>query len=139
MTLEEFRRLAGAWGADIERWPEAARASARELASTQAGAEVLAAARDLDVVLERRPAVSRARADNAAHAVTLRIAEENDRRHKSEVRWWWSSWLVPAGSLACSALVGISLAMLVPPDSPEIMAQSAILDTGSMASGWTLQ
>lgn len=138
MTLEEFRRLADAWGADIERWPEAARESARRLASTQPGADVLAAADEFDAVLARRPVVSRERASRAAHAVTMRIAEENDRRHKGEARWW-SSWLVPAGSLACSALVGLSLAMLIPSDSPEIMALSAILDTGSMASGWTLQ
>ncbi|MBB3612612.1 hypothetical protein [Rhizobium sp. BK602] len=52
MGAEHFARLAQAYGGAIDRWPEQDRASAREFARTPEGMSVLAAAADLDRLLD---------------------------------------------------------------------------------------
>jgi hypothetical protein len=139
MTLEDFRRLAETWGADIGRWPPESRAPARRLAGTPAAAHVLAEAARLDALMAARPPVSRARAERAAHAVALRLAADGGGRAVGLWRRLSSGWLVPAASIACSALIGISLAMALPsPDDGQIVL-GMIFDSGSMAAGWALQ
>jgi len=140
MTLEDFRRLADTWGGDIERWPEAERAAARRLAASPQTAEFLKSAARLDALVAERPQVSRERARRAAHAVTMRVAAEGHRQDKARRRWDFSSWFVPAVSVTCSALIGISLAVAFPSgDAQEPVVLSMILDSGSMAAGWALQ
>jgi hypothetical protein len=86
------------------------------------------------------PEVSRERAQRAAHAVLLRLAAEDERQAKVSRRWMATGWLVPAASVVCSALIGISLAMTLPAaDADEPIVLGMILDSGSMASGWTVQ
>jgi hypothetical protein len=140
MTLDELRALADTWGGDVERWPEAHRAAARDLAATPAGAAILQAAGQLDRLLAARPEVSGERARDAAHQVVFRIAREAQTGVARRRRWDFSDWLVPAASLACSALVGVSLAMALQMESDaEPIVLGMILDSGSMAAGWMLQ
>jgi hypothetical protein len=142
MTLEEFRRLADAWGGDIERWPEPRRVEAGQCAATEEGASILAGARRLDALLAKPSDVAPERAARAAFAVVQRIAAEGvagSRQGSShEGSWILSHWWMPAASVAGSALIGISLATMMPygtSDEPTIVL-SAILDSGSMAAGW---
>ncbi len=81
-TLQDFRRLADAWGGSIERWPEKDRAWARALARDPEAAEILAEARRLDSRIASRPEVSEARAAVVAGAVMGRIAHANLARRR---------------------------------------------------------
>ena len=91
MTLEDFQKLAETWGGDIERWPEETRAAARVVAETPAARLVLARERQLDDFAAQRPPVSRKRAQEAAHAVALRLAAEAARERV--VREKWAAWM----------------------------------------------
>src|SRR5262249_16074451 len=142
MTLEEFRALAETWGGDVARWPAASLDSARHIALTPQGAEILAETGTLDALFGVRPDVSGERAQRAAGAVSVAIAAQSGSGRQGG---WLSgldpgSWFVPVASLACSALVGVSLAMLLPaaPDQEPVVL-SMIIDSGSMAAGWTFQ
>ena len=139
MTLEEFRKLADTWGGNIERWPDATKSAAQRLGTTPEGAEVLKQAGRLDAFLASRPIIRKERAQRAAYAVTLQIATDSERQRQAGARRQWHSWFVPAASLACSALVGILLAMLTPESNQEVLILSLLLDTGSISQGWTLQ
>jgi hypothetical protein len=153
VTLEEFRRLADTWGGDIARWPAPRRVEARRRATTEEGASILADAQGLDALLATPPDVSPERAARAAVAVVQRIAAEGQARQGARRFAYWRLaywrlgnwqlryWLIPAASLACSALIGISLATRVPfghPDEPTSVL-GAILDSGSMAASWVTQ
>jgi hypothetical protein len=142
MTLEEFRRLADTWGGDIGRWPVPRQVEARGLAGTEEGASILAAARRLDTLLARAPDVTPERAGRAALAVIQRIAAEGEGGSRQGAwaapSWRPPNWLMPAAGAACSALLGLSLATMLPyrqSDEPTTVL-SAILDTGSMAASW---
>jgi hypothetical protein len=142
MTLEEFRRLADTWGGDIERWPAPRQGEARRHAATEEGASILADAQRLDALLAREPDVTPERAGRVAFAVVQRIAAEDEGglRHPAWLipNWRPPNWLMPAAGVACSALIGISLATMMPYrqlDEPTSVL-SAILDTGSMATSW---
>jgi hypothetical protein len=142
MTLDEFRALADTWGSDVERWPAASIEAARMIAATPQGAEILEDAQTLDSLFGTRPNVSRERAERAAHAVIVKIAAQSQREQRTG--WLWGidpgNWFLPAASLACSALMGISLAMLLPTSGDqEAIVLSMIIDSGSMAAGWTFQ
>lgn len=75
MTIERFRQLAEAYGAQIERWPAADRAAARALAERSDEARrALAQARILDAWLElAAPAVDDAQVDRVFDAIQDRI------------------------------------------------------------------
>jgi hypothetical protein len=143
MTLKEFRALADTWGGDVERWPAASVEAARQIAKTPEGAEVLAEAGTLDALFGAKPNVSRERAERAAHAVVVTIAAGTGREQRTG--GWLrgfdpASWFLPAASIACSALIGISLAMLLPSGGDqETVVLSMLIDSGSMAAGWTFQ
>jgi hypothetical protein len=139
VTLDEFQRLADTWGGDIERWPMPWQVEARRHAATAAGASILADARRLDALLATGPDVSPERASRAALAVAQRIAAE--RQEWQPTNWRLRHLLLPAASLACSALIGISLAIRMPfghPDEPTSVLR-AVLDSGSMAASWVIQ
>jgi hypothetical protein len=142
MTREEFHRLADTWGGDVERWPASVQAAARQHAATAEGASILLGARRLDALLARPSEVAPERAARAALSVIQRIAAEGvgDKRRASWLlsNWRPPNWLMPAASMACSALIGISLATMMPyggPDEPTVVL-SALLDSGSMAASW---
>lgn len=145
MTLEEFRRLADTWGGDVERWPAQRRLEARQCAATEEGVSILADARRLDALLAEAPEVTSDRAGRAAFAVAQRIAAEGVGRSRQGAsalsNWRLPNWLMPAASMACSALIGISLATMMPyrqSDDP-MLVLSAILDSGSMATTWMMR
>lgn len=53
LTLERFRSMTGSYGADLERWPEQARADARTLlAASEEARTMLDEARVLDALIE---------------------------------------------------------------------------------------
>jgi hypothetical protein len=145
MTLEEFRRLTDAWGGDIGRWPAPRQVEARRLAATEEGVSILAHGRRLDVLLAKAPDVTPERAGRVAIAVIQRIAAEDEGGLRRMAwllpNWRPPSWLMPAAGVACSALIGISLATTVPyRQSDESTAVlSAILDTSSMAASWVIR
>jgi hypothetical protein len=140
MTLEEFRRLADTWGGDIERWPARWRAEARQCAATEEGASILSQARQLDALLATPPVVTIERVSRAAIAVVQRIAAAASGPSRP-VAWWRPTWLMPVAGLALSALIGASLATLVPyggANGPTSVL-GAILDTGSLPATWVMQ
>lgn len=153
MTPAEFRRLAETWGGDVERWPEAARAAARAFARTPDGAAVLAAERRLDLVLAETPGVTRRRADDVAWRVMQRLAEEpagtvmqrvgeppSTRPRPAPLRDWLR-WLLPAASLACSVLLGVSLARELPfgaGPSPAASIIATTIELGAIPNDWGL-
>lgn len=135
MNLAEFRELIDTWGGDTERWPSQARQKAQPLASSSQGAAMLAEAQRLDAVLAQRPHVAKQRAQRAAHAVTLRIAAQPPSRPK-----WWQvalsrDWMLPATGLACSAVLGISMALSFPYSTDQPVVLSMILDSASLFGG----
>jgi hypothetical protein len=127
MTVDEFTRLADAWGGDVERWPEAKRLAARNLASTPEGAAIIDAACELDETIARlAPDIADERIGRAMFAVVNSIAAPEKPRR----RWFASSgltWLVPATGFACAALVGVSLAARLPVDLTHRPADAAAL------------
>jgi hypothetical protein len=147
MTLEEFRRLADTWGGDIERWPAPRRVEAGQCAATEEGASILAGAQRLDALLAKPSDIAPERAARAAFAVVQRIAAEGEAGSRQgashqgsshQGSWILSNWWMPAASVTGSALIGISLATMMPyggSDEPTIVL-SAILDSGSMAASW---
>jgi hypothetical protein len=138
MTLEEFRRFADTWGGDIERWPHPCRAEAKQCAATQDGEAILQDAQRLDTLLATAPLVTSERTSRAAFAVVQQIAAEAVQGSRQS-SWGPPAWLMPAASVVCSALIGVSLAMMVPyrPSGQPTLVLSAILGTGSM--GWVIQ
>jgi hypothetical protein len=140
MTLEDFRRLAETWGGDLGRWPAAERDAARALAATPQGRAILERARQLDALMAAPPDVPPERVRGAVHAVVLQVAADAERTSRSRWSWDLPGWFVPAMSVACSALIGISLGMALPSgDAPEPMVLGMILDSGSIAADWSLQ
>jgi hypothetical protein len=128
MTVDEFTRLADAWGGDVERWPEATRLAAKSLASTPEGAAILKAASDLDAAIASlAPDIADERVGRAMFAVINTIATPSEPAH----RGWFASagltWLVPATGFACAALVGVSLAAHLPVDVTHRPADAAAL------------
>jgi len=141
MTLEEFHRLADTWGGDIERWPAQRRIEARQYAATEEGAAILASAQRLDALLASPSDVAPEREARAAFAVLQRIAEQGEATGQGS--WWFAggrlpTWLMPAASVTGSALIGVSLATMMPYGGSDehTIVLSAILDSGSMAASW---
>jgi hypothetical protein len=146
MTREEFIRLAETWGGDMSRWPMSAQDRARDFAATEDGEKILQVAEQFDQQISIAPHVEQRRADAASLAVLRRIAAAEKRLAAPRfARVWPGAWLravsqafprpwaLPAASLACSLLIGMSLGAIVPPtrhsDGPQ-MPLDLILDTG---------
>lgn len=130
MTLDEFTRLADAWGGEVERWPEATRLAAQSLASTPEGAAILKAACELDETIARlAPDIGDERVGRAMFAVINTIAAPAPAIPPAR-RWFGSSglaWLVPATGFACAAFLGVSLAARLPVDLTHRPADAAAL------------
>lgn len=142
MTLEDFRRLAEAWGGDMDRWPAEAREEARKIAATDVGRAILEQESQLDVFASAPPRILPQRVQSATRAVITQLAIETERRRVRGWQWQLPSWLVPSASLACSVMLGVALAMSSPYGDSE-MGQNVILsslfDSGSMAGGLVLR
>lgn len=139
MTRDQFRRLAETWGSDIARWPVATQVAARAFAATEDGAAVLDEQRGFDQLFATAPEVARARAQRASLAVLHRIAQA------PEAQPWYRRLLqpvsmIPATSLACSALMGIWLAGALPYyHSNEALSVVSMLFDSSVISPWGMQ
>lgn len=133
MTLDQFRQLADTWGGDIERWPAAARGAARLVATTEQGAAVLREASAFDALLAMPPEVAPARAGRVALGVLQRIGA-GEAREPWYRRLLQPVSLLPAGSLACSALVGLWLAGTLPYHHSQeaIAAMDAVFDSSAV-------
>lgn len=136
MTPERFRELAETWGGDIARWPEAERGAARVIAQSESGSVLLRQQQAFDALLSVPPEVTPARASRAALAVLQAIAAREARPP------WYRRWLrpvslLPVGSLACSALLGVWLAGALPYHQNEqaVATVAAVLDA-SVISLW---
>ncbi len=141
MTREDFMVLVEAWGSDIARWPQHRQDAARQFSVTDEGRAILADAHRFDRLLSISPDIDARRSANVAFAVTQRVAAVSRR----EARWrdWLPRWWVPASlacSLVCSALIGVSLAVVVPPgsdDKPETTIDQVL--GGGVDSFWSVQ
>lgn len=146
MTREEFIRLSETWGGDMSRWPMSAQDRARDFAATEDGRKILQYAEQFDQLISIAPDVEQHRADAASLAVLQRIAAAEKhitapRLVRSRLAAWSCAvsrafarpWALPAASIACSLLIGLSLGAIIPParhpDGPQ-MPLDLILDTG---------
>jgi len=132
MTLDQFRQLAEMWGGDPGRWPADTRAAAQVIAASEPGAAILREQLAFDALLSAPPEIGPARAARAGLAVLQRIAA-NDARLPWYRRLWQPASLLPAGSLACSALVGFWLAVALPYHQPQeaLAAVDAVFDASA--------
>ncbi|KIZ42322.1 MULTISPECIES: hypothetical protein [Rhodopseudomonas] len=136
MTLDQFSQLAQIWGGDIERWPRSVQDAARRIAADAAGAAILAEQAGHDRLFATPPAIAAERSAAASFAVLQRIAA-SDRR----LPWWRRlappSSLVQAGSLACSALLGVWMAGLLPYHQSQdaLAVVSMVFDSSAMSLG----
>ena len=113
MNDDRFRELASAYGADLDRWPEAERAAAADFIAQHAEAAraLLAAERGLDGALA---------ADQAAepgHALRVRIVEAAPRQR---IAGRAMRWLAAAGlglGFAASAAAGVAAGVNLTPHS----------------------
>jgi hypothetical protein len=140
MTLNEFKALAEIWGADTGRWPEHLRPAAAKLAATSEAAAILTDARGLDqLIIAATPQVSRDRIDRVTFNVSMTIADQALRLALAgplSLRWW----LIPAASIACAAVLGISLGLIRPLDtSRHRTVLTMVLDAGSFDPDWLLR
>ena len=141
MTIDEFRQLAEAWGADIARWPPHRRRAAEKLAHTPAAATILEEEQRLDrLIAMSAPEIDADRINRAAFNVATAIAADGERTTPamSKLARWW---LVPSASFACAAVVGISLGVTLPLSSLQRSADarnvlSAVLDIDSLELNW---
>jgi hypothetical protein len=144
MTLEEFRRLADAWGGDIARWPQGVRREAEALAQSPEAAAILDEARALDrLAALAAPHVERSRADAAAHAVVMRLAGERERPRRLDLAAL-ARWLLPAASFAGAAAIGLYLGFAYPVERPTALADARavlimLLDNDSIGPDWITQ
>jgi hypothetical protein len=143
MTLEEFRVLADAWGADIRRWPPRLRTAAADLAGGPEAAAILAEAKRIDrLIIGGKPNASSDRINQAIFGVIAAIAGKPQRAASRNIRGL-RRWLIPAASFASAAVLGASLGLVrplnMPPSSSGAAALTMILDTGSSGSDWVLR
>lgn len=104
MNSESFRSLAETWGGDLRRWPEDVREAAALLASTSAGASILAemAAED---ELFAGPSPGPAQTGRSIASVNARIS--GGRRRLPS----WLRLAVPPAVLASAAVFGVMVAL----------------------------
>jgi hypothetical protein len=137
MILDEFKQHADIWGPDIARWPAPLQPEAQALSGTPKGRDVLADAAAFDAVLRSvAPEVEGRRADDAVFHVLARIAGAGDARH-GPIGEGLLRWLMPIGSMAVSAALGVAAAHMTQPATANhggVVLVSQFLDSGSFAA-----
>jgi hypothetical protein len=132
MTIDEFQQLAQTWGGDIARWPPHRRTEAEAIARMPAEAVILEEARRLDrLIAASAPAIATNRIDRATLGVAMAVAADGARpaaprlaRPRLARPRLARRWLVPAASIACAAVVGVSLGVTYPLSSLRRAADS---------------
>ena len=124
LTLQRFTDLAQAYGGLIERWPEADRAAARDLAQSPDGAAIMADASMLDQALDAwRVALPQPRLAQHIAASGVRAPQWRTR-----IGLWWSGIGVAAALAgAVAGFVAVTLA------TPHDLAASADTSFGDIA------
>ncbi len=140
MTLGEFKALAETWGGDIGRWPEHLRSAAKTLAGTSDAAAILADADEFDrLIFAAKPQASPDRVNQAMFNVVTTIADRSHRRALNGTLSW-RRWFVPAASIVCAAILGISLGIIKPlKTSTQPTILTMVLDAGSFDPDWILR
>lgn len=117
MNWERFAELAGAYGADLVRWPQAEQAPARRLAASapDRAEALLAAERSLDQLLAFSPS---APPSEALRARVLALAETRPRW-----RLTWPRWIVAAPVMSGAALAAACAGLLC----GVVMTQGAVV------------
>jgi hypothetical protein len=141
MTLEEFKALTQAWGADIGRWPEDARAAGACFACKPEAAAILAEAEHIDKLIGKtRPKISATRVYQAISGVLKVIAAAASRTTTRSLVLPYRWWLIPAASFACAAILGVSIGLVLPlnmsRNASHTPALTMILDNGSFGADW---
>jgi hypothetical protein len=144
MTLDEFKALALAWGADIGRWPESKRAAGACLACKPEAAAILAEAKYIDeLIVKTRPEISAARIDQAMFSVLTVITAEAPRTTTRGAILPFRWWLIPAASFACAAILGMSIGLARPlstfRNASHAPALTMILDNGPFGPDWVFR
>jgi hypothetical protein len=139
MTLDQFRQLAGIWGGDIDRWPEADQAGARALATDDEAGRILQQELRFDRLFATAPDVSEHRAERIGFAVVQQLAGA-DRDQPWFRRWLHPASLFPAASLAGSAMVGLWLAGALPyhPQADALSVVGMVFDSSTVTL-WGVQ
>lgn len=136
MTLDQFRKLAEIWGGDIDRWPAAMQAAARDMAAGGEAGRILAEQLRLDRLFSVAPDVSDDRAGRIGFAVLQRLAKA-DRNPPWFRRLLRPASFVPAAGLACSAMVGLWLAGELPYlQQQEALSVVSMVFDGSAVTLW---
>jgi hypothetical protein len=109
MKLERFRYLLDAYGADLQRWPEAERASARELlARSDEAAQAQYEAARLDYALGHgAPAVSGAAVGRVLKAVAEPEKRTEDGLYRAVIGPRWVPPALLGGMAVLGFLVGL--------------------------------
>ncbi|NMM44500.1 hypothetical protein HH303_08415 [Rhodospirillaceae bacterium KN72] len=144
MTKERFLEILDAYGADSRRWPESERIDALRFAASGDAMimEAVAEAQSLDAMLDGAavPTLSpQAMARLRAHAHPSPLAPLSAAIHKL-LQWQGPIWQ-PAGALAASLILGLTLG-LASPDYASSLAALGETNTeaaDSAASGTTTQ
>jgi hypothetical protein len=134
MTLDQFRQLAETWGGNIGRWPPSTRDAARVLAAGDEGRRILDDQIRFDRLLALAPEVSEERAGRAGFAVLQQVSHSTLQGPRLR---WSLRRLLPATSLACSALVGLWLAGALPyrQNDEALSVVSMVFDSTAMTLG----
>jgi len=103
MSMQRFTELAGAWGADPRRWPEAERGVYARFAASAEGARILAEAAALDQALDGL----RTRPDDPLRAARIERAARAPQWRRSRIA-------MASGAWAASAVLGFMLGLWQP-------------------------
>lgn len=120
LTLQQFRRMTEAYGADFSRWPAELREQARVLLETSSEARALVAEEAaLDTLLQRfAPASLEPAFERRLNEIPLRAP----RRSRFRLRALWA----PALAWALAAVCGVWLGSRYPDDAPSATQELAV-------------
>lgn len=152
MTDQRFRTLAEAYGGDLNRWPQAEQAAARQLLAQSPAAlsQVLAEAAGLDAWLAQHevdmPALAlRGRIVGSAAASGLARAPEGDDGRRYAGVWgravlWWSglgaAGIGLAGAVVGAFAVSFALSSAAPQALDGWMDGASAFSAGQPSSDW---
>lgn len=130
MTVDAFRALLDAYGADARRWPAEQRDAAIAFQATETGEALAAEAAKLDALLDcYEPS-------GPSSALTGRIMETAGRRvtlRRRLQRWFVGAGLVGVG--LAGGLTGAFVVAVVMPPHPPTMTETATAFGNIMAEG----
>ena len=133
LTLGRFKELVEAYGANLDRWPEAERADAVSLAGTSPEADHwLAEARQLDGLLHGKPPVEVSASLRAAVAA---IPARYPRAEAVGAWWPFQSVWRPVVTLLASAICGLSSGWLSAADEADVSTATTTTEAGVQLAG----